>query len=299
MTLKKLGYVAHDYISRGYRESASMTLEYSYDDWTIAKFIKDLIKNGELEKSSYTDNLVAQYEKRSKNYLNIFDEETGFFRPRFKDGSYMSPFDPAMLTHRNNGFTEANAWQYLWYVPHNVEKLIELLGGPEAFTKKLDKLFTSKIKGRAPDVTGLIGQYAHGNEPGHHIAYLYNYAGEPWKTQYWLRRIMKKMYRAEADGLAGNEDCGQMSAWYLMNAMGIYSVNPGDENYQLGSPLFDKLSISLENSNKLKIISHNNSDSNVYVEKVLFNGEVIDSHKIAHSKLMRGGTLEFFMTDTH
>ena len=296
---RNIGYVAHDYRSSGYRESASMTLEYSYDDWTIAKFVKDMIKEGELVESERNLALIDTYTKRSKNYLNLFDQETGFFRPRFKDGSFLTPFDPKMLSHRNNGFTEANAWQYLWYVPHDVEKLVELLGGEESFASKLDELFKTKINGKAPDVTGLIGQYAHGNEPGHHIAYLYNYVGKPWKTQYWIRRIMKQMYKAEPNGLAGNEDCGQMSAWYLMNAMGLYSVNPGEKYYQLGSPIFDEIALKLESGQTLEIMSHNNSDENVYVERVLFNGHELEGMKISHDELSRGGRLEFFMTSSH
>ena len=193
---KTLGYVAHDYRSRGYRESASMTLEYSYDDWTIYKFIEDLKASSlsKLKSDFDLDKLASIYKERSQSYRNIFDTETGFFRPRLKDGSFMTPFDPRLLTHRQNGFTEANAWQYLWSVPHDIEALIELLGGDIAFSAKLEQLFKGSVVGKAPDVTGMIGAYAHGNEPGHHIPYLFNYVGKAHRTQYWLRRIMREMY---------------------------------------------------------------------------------------------------------
>lgn len=301
--LDELGYVPHDYVSRGYKESASITLEYAYDDWTIAKYMTDLAKDGPLEqrfpKLMYQyPNAITKFKNRSRNFENIFDPSTGFFRPRYKSGAFMDPFDPNLVTHRNNGFTEANAWQYLWSVPHDIPRLIELLGGPIAFADKLDQLFVTKPSGnKSPDVSGLIGNYAHGNEPGHHIPFLYNYVDQPSKTQYWVRRIMRDMYGSGPDGLAGNEDCGQMSAWYLMNAMGLYSVTPGSSEYQLGSPQFGKMSMKLENGKTLNIVAHGNSDKNIYVSKVIFNGQLVDGSTIDHREIMAGGTLEFFMTD--
>lgn len=299
---RNIGYVAHDYKSRGYKESASMTLEYAYDDWAIAQFMMQLEATHGSLPSQYPHlfndqaDPIQSFLRRSQNFRNIFDDETGFFRPRYRSGKFLEPFDPNFLNHRQNGFTEANAWQYLWSVPHDIPGLIELLGGTDAFNDKLERLFTTEIKGDAPDVSGLIGQYAHGNEPSHHIPYLFNYSGKPKRTQYWVRRLMKEMYRAMPDGLAGNEDCGQMSAWFLMNAMGLYSVTPGQSEYQLGSPLFKSIAISLENGKTFKILAHDNNDENIYVERVLLNGVEISDMTLDHHQMIQGGLLEFFMT---
>ena len=294
------GYVPHNYKSRGYRESVSMTLEYAYDDWTIAQFIKSIQE--ETNSSSLSSDLFQDIDdpytyfmERGQNYRNLFDDETGFFRPRYRSGKFLPSFDPKFISHRQNGFTEANAWQYLWFVPHDIPGLVDLLGGKDKFNEKLEELFTSEPTGKAPDVTGLIGQYAHGNEPGHHVPYLFNYTGRPSRTQYWVRRLMKDMYRAQADGLAGNEDCGQMSAWYLMSAMGIYSVTPGQDEYQLGSPIFKDIKINLENGKTLQVIAHDNSEKNIYVQKILLDGQELKSHSIRHREIRNGARLEFFM----
>ncbi|NNM16447.1 MAG: glycoside hydrolase family 92 protein, partial [Bacteroidia bacterium] len=265
-------------------ESVSKTLEYAYDHWCIQLMKDSLNKFQDLQ--SQRNHLFA--------YRNLFDKETGFMRPR-KNGGWFGSFDP---TEVNFHFTEANSWQYSMFVPHNISDLIALHGGDEAFEKKLDELFnsSSEMGGRhQSDITGLIGQYAHGNEPSHHMAYLYNYVGKPWKTQAMVRRIMDEMYSNAPDGLSGNEDCGQMSAWYVFSAMGFYPVTPGLPYYTIGSPLVKEMNINLENGNVFKIVANNNSDKNIYVQSVTLNGETYPYSFINHTNIMNGGELVFEM----
>lgn len=234
-------------------ESVSKTLEYAYDDWCIADFAKSL---GDI----YNKN---KYENRSQYYKNVFDPETGFMRPRFNNG-WKDPFNP---TDVDNNYTEANSWQYSFYVPHDIPQLNKYLNG--SLEKKLDELFTADTKttGREQaDITGLIGQYAHGNEPSHHIAYLYNYTDSPHKTQQLVRKIMSEFYKDNPDGLIGNEDCGQMSAWYVLSAMGFYPVAPGSGKFLIGSPIFDEVKINLENGNTFTLKANNQSDENIYIQ---------------------------------
>ncbi len=237
-----------DYIDKGClsvedeNESVSKTLEYSYDDWCIAQMAQLL----------HHEEDYKRYMERSQSWKNLFDPQTGFIRPR-KNGGWLEPFDPFEV---NNNYTEANAWQYTFFVPQDIETMIRMSGGKEAFEKKLDELFSaeSKTTGRdQADITGMIGQYAHGNEPSHHMAYLYNYVGKPEKAQYRIRQILKDFYHASPDGLIGNEDCGQMSAWYVMNAMGIYNICPGNTRYEISPSLFSSVKVNLEDGNRIDL----------------------------------------------
>ncbi len=268
-------------------ESVSKTLEYAYDDWCIAE-MAHLTKN---------QAVYDEFIRRGQYYKNLFDKSTGFFRGK-SNGRFVQPFDP---TEVNFMLTEANAWQYNFFVPQDINTHIELLGGDKAYETKLDSLFSTKasLSGRQQsDITGLIGQYAHGNEPSHHMAYLYNYVGKPWKTQKIVRRIMSELYTNNPDGLAGNEDCGQMSAWYVMSAMGFYPVRPGSDKYILGSPVFDSIAIKLENGNAFKIIVKNNSDQNIYIQSVASNGKPRGKSYITQKMIMDGGTLTLRMGKT-
>lgn len=302
-----------DYRRRGYismedeNESVSKVLEYAYNDFCIAQMAKILQARIEKDtKSASTtwlekerDLKKADYEKyikRAQYYKNLFDRETGFMRPK-QNGNWISPFLPNEVTFH---FTEGNSWVYTFFVPQDVSGLMELYGGRANFVKKLDELFTTdqKLAGREqPDITGLIGQYAHGNEPSHHIAYLYNYAGEPWKTQKLVRKILDEFYKPAPDGLIGNEDCGQMSAWYILSALGFYQVNPSQPVYAFGTPLFKEAKINLENGKTFTVRAANVSKQNLYIQSVKLNGKTHKKSFFTHEDLMRGGTLEFVMTD--
>lgn len=266
-------------------ESVSKTLEYAYDDWCIARMAS---KMGRYD-------IAEDYMKRAQFYKNLFDPSIGFFRNK-KEHIFHPDFDAREV---NFNFTEANAWQYTFYVPQDIETMVDLYGGKDAFGNKLDELFStpSETVGRHQvDITGLVGQYAHGNEPSHHIAYLYNFASQPWKTQEKVRYIMDKMYSTNPDGLIGNEDCGQMSSWYVFSALGFYPVCPGSNQYVLGSPVIDKATIRLPNGNVLIIEVNNQSKENMYVDKVFLNGNEIDKNYISHSQL-KGGKLTFQMSN--
>ena len=279
---KKNGFIAGD--KEG--ESVSKTLEYSYDDWCIAQMAKDMGKTEDYK----------NYIQRAQFYKNVFDPETKFMRAKW-NGGWVSPFDP---TEVNNNYTEANSWQYSFYVPQDISTMIEMYGGREKFSNKLDSLFFGnyKLSGREQaDITGLIGQYAHGNEPSHHIAYLYDYAGKPWKTQELIHEIQNEMYTAKPDGLCGNEDCGQMSAWYVMSAMGFYQVCPGNEEYAIGTPTFNKITIHLENGKSFVISANNFFANNFYIQSATLNGTAFNKSYITHSDLMKGGSLELTMNN--
>ncbi len=280
-TYKSMGYVSSDFE----HESVSKTLEYCYDDWCIAQMSLQL---GYIDEYKY-------FLARSQNYKNIFDYESGFMNAR-KNGGFYRPFEP---TEVNNNFTEANSWQYSFYVPHDISGLVDLYKSSEKFENKLDELFTtrSKVSGRdQADITGLIGQYAHGNEPSHQIIYMYNYINKPFKTQKLAKQIMNTLYSIDDVGLCGNEDCGQMSAWFVMSAMGIYQVCPGDNNYAIGSPLFDRVTINLENGKKFEIITNQLSDKNIYIEKAVLDNKELASAFIPHFNIMNGGKIEFTMS---
>ncbi len=273
-------------------ESVSKTLEYAYDDWCIAQMAKSL-------NNQVVYNLFLE---RSKNYQNLFDAHTGFMRGKLSSGKWKVPFDPLYSKHRDDDYTEGNAWQYTWFVPQDPQGLIDLYGGSSAFITKLDSLFSISqgLKGEhaSPDISGLIGQYAHGNEPSHHVAYFYNLAGQPWKTQEKVRQIMSTLYSDQPDGLSGNEDCGQMSAWYVFSAMGFYPFNPASGEYQLGSPLFDTIEIALPDKKRFSIETINNSETNLYIQKVTLNGETLTGTSLRHSDLIQGGEMKITMGDT-
>ena len=219
-------------------------------------------------------------------------------RGKMRDGSWRTPFDPVSSQHRDDDYCEGNAWQYLWLVPHDVEGLISLLGGDEPFVTKLDSLFSissEQAEGASSDISGLIGQYAHGNEPSHHTTYLYAYAGQQWKTARLVREICKTMYTDQPDGLCGNEDCGQMSAWYVFSSMGMYPVNPANGAYVFGSPLFDEAEINLSGGKSFKIMAENNSTKNIYIQSAELNGQPYEKSFITHKDILNGGTLKFKM----
>ena len=277
------------YINHGYldvldeSESVSKTLEYSYDDWCISKFA-NAIGRADVEK---------QYCKRSNHWQNLFDINSKFIRPR-KNGGWLKPFDPFEV---NNNYTEANAWQYTFFVPHNVDELIRKMGGKNSFEEKLDELFSTQNKttGRdQADISGMIGQYAHGNEPSHHMAYLYNYTDHPWKTQMRITQILNDMYQAKPDGLIGNEDCGQMSAWFVMSAMGLYQVCPGNNRFEITTPLFDDVWINLENGKIFHIHKENSSKENQYIQNSLCNGIKVN-RQLPYQTLNQGGELVYSM----
>ena len=274
-------YIDNGFIStEDERESVSKVLEYAYDDWCIAQ-VAHMV--GDRGNSLY-------YLIRAQRYKNVFDPQTGFMRPR-TNGSWTEPFDPREVTFH---FTEANAWQYTFFVPHDVNGLIELMGGREKFASKLDQMFEaeSRTTGREQaDITGLIGQYAHGNEPSHHIAYLYNYAGQPWKTQSRVRQIMDQFYKPTPDGLIGNEDCGQMSAWYVLSAAGFYQVTPGSTTYAIGTPLFPEVEFNLENGKTFRMVAKDVSDRNIYIQSAVLNNSPSRKSFIDHADLMAGGQL--------
>ncbi|MEM5566655.1 GH92 family glycosyl hydrolase [Psychroserpens sp. AS72] len=267
-------------------ESVSKTLEYAYDDWTIAQMAKAMGKEGDYN----------YYSERAQYYKNIYDPETKFMRGRFRN-TWFAPFDPYEV---NFNYTEANSWQYSFYVPQDVSGFMNLLGGKDKLEAQLDELFTAQAEtsGRnQADITGLIGQYAHGNEPSHHMAYLYNFVNKPYKTQEKVHQILTELYTNEPDGISGNEDCGQMSAWYVFSSMGFYPVTPGSNQYIIGTPLFDKATINLESGKQFTIAAQNLSDTNIYVEYVYLNGKQLNQSFISHEDIMAGGTLEFKMTD--
>ncbi len=279
---KKFGYIPAD--TPGIDDTVSLTLEYAYPDWCLAQMARDLGKEEDYE----------LFVKRAGNYANVFDHSAGFMRPRNKDGSWVTPFDPIVWEH---GFCESNSWQQTWFVLHDVQGLLDLMGR-ENFIKKLDTLFK---EGLSHNLGGRYGEnlyYYHGNEPDQHVAYLYNYAGVPWKTQKWVREIMEKAYKLGPDGICGNDDCGQTSAWYIFSAMGFYPVCPAQNIYVIGSPIFDKVTIELGPPYKkgtFVIDAINVSRENKYIQSVTLNNRVLDKSWITHSDIVSGGVLTFVM----
>ncbi len=266
-------------------ESVSKTLEYAYDDWTIAQMAKSLGK----------ENDYKSYSERAQFYKNVFDPSSQFMRGRFRN-TWFSPFDPYEV---NFNYTEANSWQYSFYVPQDISGFMNLLGGKQQLENQLDKLFVAedKTSGRHQvDITGLIGQYAHGNEPSHHMAYLYNFVNKPSKTQERVRQILTELYTNTPDGISGNEDCGQMSAWYIFSSLGFYPVTPASNKYIIGSPLFEKASINLENGKSFTIKANNITPENKYINSVKLNGKNYEYSYINHKDIIKGGHLVFEMT---
>jgi predicted alpha-1,2-mannosidase len=281
----RLGYVPEDKES----ESVSKTLEYAFDDWTIARMARAMGK----------DDIAAQFEKRAQNWRNVFDPSIGFARPKLSDGKFREPFDPA-TAGENSGFTEGNSWQYSWYEPQDVGGLIHELGGDDKLVAKLDSVFGAKIDPKVfatlEDVSGLIGWYAHGNEPSHHIAYLYDYAGAPWKTQQRLKQIMDSQYAPTPTGLAGNDDLGQMSAWYLFTALGFYPVAPASNQYVIGRPFVRRAVLHLPNGKTFTISADHLDAAHPYIGSVALNGKLLERVWIGHDEIMAGGELRFVMS---
>ena len=284
------------YIDNGYipaeksGTSISNTLEYAYDDWCIAQLAQKLGKQ----------DIYATYMKRSGNWQQNFHKQSGFMRARMSDGSFQANAD--VLSTHGQGFIEGNSWNYSFFVPQDPAALAAAMGGKKSFAARLDTLFTMHLPdeffAHTEDITreGIIGGYVHGNEPAHHVAYLYNWTEQPWKTQARVRMILKMQYKNAPDGLGGNDDCGQMSAWYIFSSLGFYPVAPGSEEYALGSPAVKSATVQLENGKTFTVQAINQSDKNVYVQKVLLNGKKVPDHKIRHSDIVNGGTLVFYMS---
>ena len=283
-----MGYVPYDHCST----SASNTLEYAYDDWTIYKTASD----------AGDERTAKEFRQRALNYRNVFNPALGLACPKYKDGSWKKDFSP--LQTYGEGFIEGNSANYSFHVPHDVKGMIECFGGEKKFIERLDVLFAEDLDKKYyednEDIEEecLMGGYVHGNEPSHHIPYLYNWTSQPWKTQYWLREIMDRMYINDIDGLHGNDDCGQMSAWYIFTAMGFYPVCPGSDQYVLGAPYLPYVKLSLPNGNVLEIKAPKVSDRNRYVKKVRWNGQTYDKLYVCHKDLMQGGILEFDMSSS-
>ncbi len=282
----KLGYVPVDHDD----EAASKTMEYAFDDWTIARMSKAMGKDTE----------AAQFEKRSRFWRNNFNASEGFVEPRLEDGTYRKPFDPAKAG-AGSGFTEGNAWQYSWYQPQDEQGLIDLMGGPGKLIARLDEMFDQKVDpatyANVEDISGMIGQYIHGNEPSHHLAYLYSYAGAPLKTQARLKQIVDSQYKPTPDGLVGNDDLGQMSAWLIFTSLGFYPVAPASNEYVLGRPFVDRAVLHLPNGKVLTIESVKLSDDHGFVKDVLLNGKSLDRTYVTHDELMNGGDLKFIFSN--
>jgi predicted alpha-1,2-mannosidase len=302
----ELGYTPADRIE----ESVANTLELAYDDWCIAQLAKALGKKDDYH----------LFIKQAENYKNLFEPISQFMRPRTADGSwlpdcreepqiakygehyYYDCFDPLWVGIRpNRHYAESNAWQYLWFVPHDIPGLIKLFGGRKKFVSKLDTCLTMSPEVTGPNyvgVVGTIGQYVHGNQPSHHVMYLYNYAGQPWKTQKYVRKVMNELYRTGPGGLCGNEDMGSLSSWYVFNALGFYPVCPGENRYMIGSPIFEKTTLFLKPPYKkttFEVIANQVSDKNIYIQSAKLNGELYNNPWIEHQDIVNGGLLELEM----
>jgi predicted alpha-1,2-mannosidase len=281
----KLGYMPAEKVP----QSVAKSLEVAVDDWAVAAVAQKLGKTADAE----------YFFKRAESYRQYFDKETGFMRGKLSNGKWTTPFDPVFSKHEGSDYTEGNAWQYVWIVPQNVDGLISLFGGKEQFAEKLDQLFKVEqgVAGEqaSPDISGLIGAYAHGNEPGHHTTFLFNFCGRPWRTQELNRQIQTTMYTTAPDGLCGNEDCGQMSAWYVFSAMGLYPVNPSDTRYQFGSPIVQEAKIETAPGKFFTVKAPLASKENKYIQEVKLNGQVLNRTFITHEEIINGGILEFLM----
>ena len=283
-----LGYIPCDFEN----ESVAKALEYAYNDWCISQFANEM---------NDTLNHV-RYGLLGKAYEKYFDKSTRFMRGVDSKGRWRTPFNPRSSNHRNDDYCEGTAWQWTWFVPHDIEGLVALMGGKDAFSEKLDSLFTvsSKLEGElvSSDISGLIGQYAHGNEPSHHILHMYNYIDQPWKTQALVDSVLHSQYFNAPAGISGNEDCGQMSAWYILNSMGFYQVCPGKPVYSIGRPLFDETTINLSDGKTFTIRANNNSSENKYIQAARLNGNPLTEPFFSHEDIVAGGILEFDMGST-
>lgn len=281
---EKYGYMPEDLQS----QSVSITLEQAYDDWCVAQLAKKLGH----------DDIYERFTRRARYFRNLYNADNGFFQGRTSDGKWLEPFDPLRYgANGGNPYTEGNAWQYSWYVPHDIEGLIELMGGKRKFVERLDRFFTlTEQSGRKNDnASGFIGQYVHGNEPSHHVAYLYGYAGEPRKTQYYVHKICTELYNTSSSGYAGNDDCGEMSAWLVFSAMGFYPVNPASGEYALGTPMMDKVTVHLAGGRTFTVNAHRKDSTSFYVKSVRLDGKKYDLNTISHKAITDGGTLDFYL----
>lgn len=280
-----IGYIPCDLEN----ESVAKALEYAYNDWCISELA---LAVGDLDNHN-------RYRRFSEAYELYYDSISCFMRGVDSKGEWRTPFNPRSSTHRSDDYCEGTAWQWLWFVPHDVDRLVELMGGQRQFVQRLDSLFIadSSLEGNSVsvDISGLVGQYAHGNEPGHHITHLYNYVQQPWKTQAMVDTVLQTLYFNDPNGLSGNEDCGQMSAWYVLNSMGFYQVCPGKPVYSIGRPLFDKANIKLPGNKFFTITAHNNSRENKYIQSARLNGEVLKTPFFTHADILSGSNLELFM----
>ena len=285
--MKQYGYIPCELA----KESVAKGLEYAMADEAVARVAEFL---GKKEDARF-------FRERSRAYRHYFDNQTLFVRGKNSDGVFREPFDPFASKHRDDDYTEGNAWQYTWMVPHDVHGLVSLFPSEERFTEKLDSLFivTGDLgAGASPDISGLIGQYAHGNEPSHHIAYMYHYVGKPWKAAERLREIMRTQYANQPNGLCGNEDVGQMSAWYVLSAIGLYQVEPAGGKYIIGSPIVDEAVLNVGNGRTFRIVTHNNSDENIYIQSARLNGKRYSKSYLSFKDIVKGGTLELQMGNT-
>lgn len=281
---EKYGYMPEDLQS----QSVSITLEQAYDDWCVAQLAKKLGH----------DDIYERFTRRARYFRNLYNADNGFFQGRTSDGKWLEPFDPLRYgANGGNPYTEGNAWQYSWYVPHDIEGLIELMGGRRKFVDRLDRFFTlTEQSGQKNDnASGFIGQYVHGNEPSHHVAYLYGYAGEPRKTQYYVHKICAELYNTSSSGYAGNDDCGEMSAWLVFSAMGFYPVNPASGEYALGTPMMDKVTVHLAGGRTFTVNAHRKDSMSFYVKSVRLDGKKYDRNTISHKAITDGGTLDFYL----
>ena len=283
---KQYGYLPHDKLD----ESVTITLEYAFNDWCVAQMAKALNKDEDYQ----------YFTKRAEAWKHLLDTETGFMRGKSSEGKWNEPFDPKFSRHREHtDYTEGNAWQHSWFVLHDTDEFIKMHGGVEPFTKHLEQLFaeSSEITGEdwSPDISGLIGQYAHGNEPSHHIAFLFNRAGQPWRTQYWTREILTTQYSTKPEGISGNEDAGQISAWYILTSIGMYSFNPASGEYELTSPMFEETKIRLPNNVTFTIKANSVSMDNRYIQSATLNGETYNKSSLPHPAILNGGELLFEM----
>lgn len=283
---KQYGYLPYDKLD----ESVTITLEYAFNDWCVAQMAKALNKDEDYQ----------YFTKRAEAWKHLLDTETGFMRGKSSEGKWNEPFDPKFSRHREHtDYTEGNAWQHSWFVLHDTDEFIKMHGGVEPFTKHLEQLFaeSSEITGEdwSPDISGLIGQYAHGNEPSHHIAFLFNRAGQPWRTQYWTREILTTQYSTKPEGISGNEDAGQISAWYILTSIGMYSFNPASGEYELTSPMFEETKIRLPNNVTFTIKANSVSMDNRYIQSATLNGETYNKSSLPHPAILNGGELLFEM----
>ncbi|MDL2255242.1 GH92 family glycosyl hydrolase [Parabacteroides sp. OttesenSCG-928-G06] len=282
--LRDYGYIPYDLEG----EALSKCMEYAIADWSLAQVAKEMGKTEDYE----------YFLNRSKAYQHYFDPETGFVRGKSSEGKFRESFNPFISVHRENDYTEGNAWQYTWLVPHDIEGLVGLFGSKEKFVEKLDSLFI--VEGdlgehASPDISGLIGQYAHGNEPSHHVLYIYPYVGQPWKTADKVRQVLSELYFDAPAGLSGNEDVGQMSAWYILSSLGFYQVEPAGGKYVFGSPIVDEAEIRVKDNKVFRIVAKNNSATNKYIQSITLNGEPYNQYYIDFKDIEKGGTLEFVM----